>query len=188
MARVLWLLGIQGVLGAFDTIYYHEWKARLTARGPGTYPELRLHATRDFVYAALFCSLPRLAFQGVWAAVLSGLLAAEIVITLKDFVVEDRTRRSLGGVYAGERVTHAVMGIIYGAMLASLIPALIDWWARPTSITRLTPAAPRTLCWVLTLMGIGVFISGLRDLSAVLGIANSDWPWRGERPPQVEVR
>ena len=179
MTRALWLLAIQGALGAFDTLYYHEWRARLTARGPATHPELRLHAARDFVYAGLFCSLPWLAFHGVWASALVALLAAEIIITLADFVTEDQTRRSLGGVYSGERVTHSVMGIVYGAMLASLIPVLIDWWARPTSLTRSTPAAPKSLCLVLTLMGIGVFISGLRDTSAAMGLAHSDWPWGG---------
>jgi len=29
----LWLLAIQGAIGAFDTLYYHEWRARLPARG-----------------------------------------------------------------------------------------------------------------------------------------------------------
>jgi hypothetical protein len=29
MTIALWLLAIQGVIGAFDTIYYHEWRARL---------------------------------------------------------------------------------------------------------------------------------------------------------------
>lgn len=28
MAVALWLLALQGVIGAFDTIYYHEWPGR----------------------------------------------------------------------------------------------------------------------------------------------------------------
>jgi hypothetical protein len=27
MIVALWLLAIQGVIGAFDTLYYHEWRA-----------------------------------------------------------------------------------------------------------------------------------------------------------------
>ena len=54
MAVALTLLGIQGVIGAFDTLYYHEWKARLPARGRAAAPELYLHAARDFLYAVLF--------------------------------------------------------------------------------------------------------------------------------------
>jgi hypothetical protein len=33
--------------------------------------------------------------------------------------------RLLGDVYAGERVTHAVMGILYGGMLAFLAPVVV---------------------------------------------------------------
>jgi hypothetical protein len=49
MATALWLLAIQGVIGAFDTLYYHEWRARLPARPEITRAELRLHAARDFL-------------------------------------------------------------------------------------------------------------------------------------------
>jgi hypothetical protein len=54
-------------------------------------------------------------WEGLAAWALAALLLAEIAITLRDFVVEDTVRRPLGGVYPGERVMHAVMGIVYGA-------------------------------------------------------------------------
>ena len=54
MIWALWLLAIQGALGAFDTIYYHEFRARLPGGVPGTAPELRLHGVRDLIYAVLF--------------------------------------------------------------------------------------------------------------------------------------
>ena len=54
MSTVLWLLAIQGVVGAFDTFYFHEWRARLPAGGAQTAPELKLHACRSFLYAAIF--------------------------------------------------------------------------------------------------------------------------------------
>jgi len=57
ITTALWLLVAQGVLGAFDTLYYHEWRARLPAGGAQSRPELLLHASRDFVYAALFGTL-----------------------------------------------------------------------------------------------------------------------------------
>jgi hypothetical protein len=177
MTVALWLLAVQGILGAFDTLYYHEWKARLPARAPATNPELKLHAARDFIYAILFCSLPWMAFRGLWAVVISALLLAEIAITLTDFVVEDRVRAPLGGVYAGERVTHAVMGIIYGAMLAYLLSGLWSWWLAATSIDA-APEASAGLRWVLSMMGVGVLLSGLRDMCGVLGLPHSAWPWR----------
>jgi hypothetical protein len=177
----LWLLAILGVLGAFDTLYYHEWKARLPARGPSAHSELKLHAARDFIYALVFCSLPWFAFQGLWAVGVSALLAAEIFITLADFVVEDKVRRPLGGVYPGERTTHAIMGIVYGAMLANLAPVLLDWLRAPTGLiaSPIVAGPAAALRWALVIMGVGVFISGVRDTLAVLEFPYADWPWRG---------
>src|SRR5437868_6481619 len=102
MLTALSLLTLQGVIGAFDTLYYHEWRARLPARGRRAAAELTLHACRDFLYAVLFGTLPWLAWQGRWLAVLAAVLSAEIVLTLSDFVVEIRVRKALGDVYGGE--------------------------------------------------------------------------------------
>ena len=180
MTTALWLLAIQGIIGAFDTLYYHEWRARLPARVPGTAPELKLHATRDFFYAALFGALPWLEWRGLWAIVLAAVLLAEIVLTLADFIVEIRVRKPLGDVYGGERVTHSVMGIIYGAMVANLLPTLWRWLHLPTAFAPAETAAPEPLRWGLTIMAIGVFLSGVRDLYAALGLPHGRWPWDKE--------
>lgn len=177
MTKALWLLAIQGIIGAFDTIYFHEWRARLPAMGAESRPELRLHALRSFIYAIIFGTLPWIAFQGAWSFVLAALLIAEIVITLRDFIVEDQVRRSLGGVYAGERVTHAVMGIIYGGMLAFLVPVLLDWGTLPTKLVVTPVMVASTLKWALGIMAFGVFLSGARDACATLGLPHSNWPW-----------
>ena len=179
MITALWLLALQGAIGAFDTIYYHEWRARLPALA-GARPELRLHAVRALVYAALFALLPRFEWRGAWAYALGALLAAEIYITLRDFVVEDEVRAPLGGVFAGERTTHTVMAIIYGAMLANLLPAVLGWRQGPTALAPHTEAVPVELVWTLTLMSAGVALSGLRDAYAALGLPGGAWPWRAE--------
>ena len=176
MITALWLLAIQGAFGAFDTIYYHEWRARLPAL-PGARPELRLHAARALVYGVLFAALPRFEWRGAWAYALAALLAAEILITLRDFVVEDRVRASLGGVFAGERVTHALMAIIYGAMLANLLPALDAWRRAPAGFAPQAAGVPAGLVWLLTLMSLGVTASGARDAYAALGLPGGGWPW-----------
>jgi hypothetical protein len=178
MIVALWLLAIQGVIGAFDTLYYHEWRARLPAQGAHCASELKLHAARDFFYAVLFGTLPWLAWQGGWVWVLVSVLIAEIVLTLTDFVVEADVRKSLGDVYAGERVTHAVMGILYGAMIASLIPALIAWSRLPGGLVTSSLDLPHVLRWGLPIMAVGVFVSGLRDLYAALQLPYGSWPWR----------
>ena len=178
MIVALWLLAIQGVIGAFDTLYYHEWRARLPARGVQAASELKLHAARDFFYAVLFGTLPWLAWQGVWVLVLVSVLIAEIILTLTDFVVEITVRKALGDVYGGERVTHAVMGILYGAMIASLIPVLIRWWSLPSGLVVALPDVPDVLWWGLMLMAVGVLVSGARDLYAAYELPHGGWPWR----------
>jgi hypothetical protein len=178
MTAALWLLGFQGLIGAFDTIYYHEWRARLPARGKLAASELKLHAARDFLYAVLFATLPCVAWQGTWVLALAGVFVAEIVLTLTDFVVEIAVRKQLGDVYAGERVTHAVMGIMYGAMVANVIPVLIRWWARPTALVVEWAEIPDLLPWALFVMAAGVFLSGLRDLYAALELPRGSWPWK----------
>jgi len=179
MTIALWLLAIQGAIGAFDTIYYHEWKARLPARGAASAPELKLHAARDFIYAVLFGSLPFFSWQGAWTVVLAAVLVAEIVLTLWDFIVEIAVRKPFGDVYGGERVTHAVMGILYGAMTANLIPVLWRWRSMPTMLTPAALDIPDALRWLLALMAAGVFASGVRDLYAALGLPQGGWPWVG---------
>ncbi|MEJ7729889.1 MAG: hypothetical protein WKG00_11775 [Polyangiaceae bacterium] len=176
MNHALWLLATLGVIGAFDTLYFHEYRARLPARGPAVAIELRLHATRDFCYALLFGTLPWLEYRGAFAFLLFAVLAAEIVLTLADFGVEDRVRAPFGGVLWAERVTHSVMGIVYGAMLAHMLPDVAAWSEAPTALARTTSAVPAPLRVVLTVMSLGVALSGLRDLASSCGMRRAAWP------------
>jgi hypothetical protein len=159
------LLLLQGLLGAADTLWYHEHVCSLPARVPETSPELRLHAARDSVYALLFLTLPFVEWRGRWALVLAGLLALEIVITLTDFALEDRVRAPFGGVAAGERVMHTIMAIVYGAFLASFASELWSWWSLETGFLPRSDV-PGIVAAMSVLLGAGVAASGLRDLSA----------------------
>jgi uncharacterized protein len=137
-------------------ITYHEWKLRLPSR-PHARLELALRGSRDLAYTLLFGTIGWLTWNGALAWVFAGLLTVEIAITLWDFVEEDRTRT----LPAGERVMHAIMGLVYGAFLAHLLPVVAGWARRPTGFA---PADYGALAWLLTLMAVGVFLSGLRDL------------------------
>jgi len=119
--------------------------------------ELTLHASRDFAYAILFASIGWLTGNGTLAWLLMLLLLFEIVVTLWDFIEEDRTRV----LPPGERAGHAIMGILYGVFLAHLWPSLRHWAGLSTGFT---PARYGWLSWLLTAMGIGVLLSGIRDL------------------------
>jgi hypothetical protein len=90
---------------------------------------------------------------------LCALLLAEIGITIWDFIEEDRIRRLPGG----ERAMHAVMGIVYGAFLAYLVPEVLRWSDEPTGFGRSYHGFP---AWVLSLLALGVLLSGIRDLTA----------------------
>ena len=89
MRTAIWLLLVQASLGAFDTLYYRV-KRRL-AHGTHTgYGASRLHATRDFAYTVIIGSLGFVTWNGAFAWVLLALLLGEIVITLWDFIEEDK--------------------------------------------------------------------------------------------------
>lgn len=160
MLTALWLLVAQGTLGAFDTLYYHEYKLRLPAQ-PHARHELKLHALRDFVYAALFGTIGWLTWNGLLAWICLLLLGIEIVITLADFLEEDRTRK----LPSGERVMHAIMGIVYGLFLAYLLPTIFRWMHESTGFGH---AYYGLLSWLLTLMAGGVLLSGIRDYRSAL--------------------
>ena len=161
MTVAIWLLFVQALLGAFDTLYYHEYRLQLP-HGQGTTTELRLHAARDFAYAIIIGTLGFVTWNGALAWILFALLAAEIAITLWDFIEEDRIRK----LPAGERAMHAVMGIVYGAFLANLLPEMLQWSRLPTGWGHSYHGFP---AWVLSALAVGVLLSGVRDAVASRG-------------------
>jgi hypothetical protein len=164
MTSALWVLVVLGLMGASDTLYYHEWRLRLPYT-PSAASELRLHASRDFSYTVVFGSLAWVTWNGLCVLVLGMILLFEIWVTLTDFLEEDRTRR----LPAGERVMHAVMGIVYGAFLVLLYPNAASWWRAESGFQTVNYGS---LSWVLTVFAAGVFSSGLRDLAASRRLAS----------------
>ncbi len=172
MNLVLMLLLLNGVLGAIDTLWYHEWKAKLPSRGGPLRLELALHAGRDAVYAFIYGTLGWVAWTGQATLVLVALIGLEIVITLADFVVEDRLRPAIGGLAAGERVLHSLMAIVYGAMLANLVPELLAWSRFETGLVSHQQLGGQPPLWIsltATAFGIGIAGSGIRDAMAAVG-------------------
>jgi uncharacterized protein (TIGR01777 family) len=158
----LQLMAAQGCLGAFDTLYHHELTEALPGRATAR-RELSIHAARALIYSALFIGLSSWAFHGWWAVVLLLVFSVEIVLTLWDFVVEDRTRL----LPATERVTHTVLAMNGGAFIALLAldtPAML---ALPTALVWEPHGA---LGVFLALCGVGVGVSGLRDAWAARSI------------------
>ena len=104
---LLWtLIAVQLALGLFDIIYHHEMMERLAWR-VSQRRELKLHGARNLAYAVLFLALGLFELKGVWAMLVIAVLAAEIIITLIDFVEEDLSRK----LPASERVTHTLLAL-----------------------------------------------------------------------------
>jgi uncharacterized protein len=153
----LWsLIILQMAMGAFDIAYHHELTERLAWR-PAQRRELALHAMRNMLYAILFGVFGWFEPRGAWSVAVMTILATEIVITLLDFVEEDGSRK----LPASERITHTLLAINYGAILALLLPLLLDWAAQDTS---LAPVRHGTLSAIATIAAIGVAAFGVRDV------------------------
>jgi uncharacterized protein len=153
---VLWsLVAIQFALGAFDVLFHHELTERLAWRRSQR-RELVLHGVRNAIYAVLFLALGWLEPHGVWAMLALGLLAAEVVVTLIDFVEEDLTRQ----LPASERVTHTLLALNYGAILVLLVPLLLAWAGEPSALVPAWYGFPTV---VATLAAFGIAVFGLRD-------------------------
>jgi hypothetical protein len=160
MTNLLWtIVFLQVAMGGFDTLYHHELTERLAWR-PSQAGELKLHGVRNLAYAAMFAALGWSEPHGAAALLLMALMVGELLITLWDFVEEDRTRK----LPATERVNHTLLTLNYGVVLALLIPLLGRWAVPPTGIV---PAYYGVWSWLCGVAVVGVIVSGLRDLAAV---------------------
>jgi hypothetical protein len=153
------ILLLHGLLGGFDTLYNHEWDARLPQRA-GAALELKLHAARSAIYAVLFAGLAWFEWHGALLAVLAALVLAEFALTLVDSVVEDRTRE----VAATERVVHMMLGATTGAWAGFVFfTGFADWWPRPTALAR---TGYGWVSWLLTFYAVATAVSATRDALA----------------------
>jgi uncharacterized protein len=169
MTPLLWILiAIQVAMGVFDTFYHHEFTERLAWR-PSQQGELKLHGVRNWLYALLFLVLGCSEVHGLFAMLVITVLAAEIVITLTDFVEEDLTRK----LPPSERINHTLLAINYGAILALLLPVLIGWALRPTGIVL---AYTGMLSLIAAAAAVGASLCGLRDFAAARRLSRMTTP------------
>jgi uncharacterized protein (TIGR01777 family) len=156
---ILWtLIAAQLAMGLFDILYHHEMTEGLAWR-PSQRRELRLHGARNLAYAALFLVLGLFEPRGVWAMLVLAVLAGEVMITLLDFVEEDMSRK----LPASERITHTLLAINYGAILALLVPVLLRWAGERSAVVPVWYDAASVLA---PLAAAGVVVFGLRDFFA----------------------
>lgn len=168
MTLVFNLLIVQVLLGGFDNLWHHEITERLPAKRSAA-TELTLHTAREMLYAWIFFQFAWLELHGAWALLVPAVLAAEIAITLADFVVEDRTRH----LPAFERVLHTILAITMGMLLTALVSVLTNWWSQPTEIV---PISHGIYSWLFTLFAAGVLAWSIRNGLAVLRLRRpAEW-------------
>jgi len=155
MTTVLTLLLVQCLMGAYDSLWHHEIKEGLPHKRSAR-RELLLHSGREFLYAVIFFGLAWHEWHGIWAWMLTAVLLIEVLLTLADFLEEDRTRR----LPAMERVLHTVLAVNYGIWLGVFAPRLYDWAGQESAL----PAAGYGwLSTLLTIAAAGVLLSALRN-------------------------
>lgn len=149
-----------GFIGATDVVVNHELATHLPAQ-PGYVAEQRLHSARELIFATLFGGLAWFSWHGAAALFIGTLLAAELVISAWDTVIELDLRR----LPVAERILHVLLFINFGVLLALLVPRLASWSAQPTA---LVPASHGAASWVLTALAAGALAWSVRDgLSAL---------------------
>jgi uncharacterized protein (TIGR01777 family) len=159
MTPILWTaLLAQIAMGGFDTLFHHELTERLAWR-PSQRTELGLHGVRNLAYGVMFLALGWTTPHGVWAIALIALMTGELGLTLWDFVEEDLTRK----LPASERVTHTLLTLNYGIILAMLVPVLLAWSALPSALLL---ADHGIMNWLCAGAAVGVALFGLHDLAA----------------------
>lgn len=171
MNTLLIMVTLQSLLGGLDNLWHHEITEKLPARRSARV-ELLLHSIREALYGCVFIALGWLEWRGLWAWLLGAIMLAEIMVTLADFVVEDRTRQ----LPATERVLHTILAIVFGGILALLVPILIDAATLPTSLTVVHRGV---FTWLFSLFAVGVLLWSLRNAIAA---------WQFFRPAEWQRR
>lgn len=155
----VWLVvSLQVVLGFADVAVHHELIARLPWRS-GAAPELRLHGTRNLVYAVIFLTLAWILPLGWTVWILAGLLLTEATITFVDWIVEDSSRP----LPASERALHGLLAINFGVLLALLAPIVWQWLSEPASLEFVVRGV---WSWLATAAAAGLVGMAIRDFAA----------------------
>jgi uncharacterized protein len=176
------LLILQGLMGAFDTIYHHELTEALPHR-PGARLELSIHGLRALLYGVVFSAISHFEFRGFWSIAIVLLILVEIGLTLWDFVIEDKTRK----LPSTERILHTILAINGGAVFGLYAWQLMQWYSLPTALTWLDFGWRANL---LSLFAAGVALWGVRDSVAAIRLhrgLTKDNPFREITPHKILI-
>jgi hypothetical protein len=148
-------LMLHGALGGIDVILNHELLAKLPKRAD-TGEEEALHSGREFVFTALFIALAWFEWHGVYAWCIAVLLLAEVLISMRDVVVEGDIRI----LPVPERILHLFLFMNLGVVLLLVGMALRHWAASPSGVVLVDHG---WASWVLSALALPAVAWALRD-------------------------
>lgn len=172
MSTAFYLLLLVGHLGAFDVIYFHWWKCRLSER-PECRREVLWHTARHLIYGLQFVWVANLRFHGAALIGLVVLYAADVFVAWADVWEERDSRRAQGGLPRGEYLMHIVLSVLVGGYMMAVAAACWPDRALPAAVVVDPPAVPVLLRALMTTMGATAFVVFAHDLWAWIR-----WPAR----------
>ncbi|MFL6674564.1 MAG: hypothetical protein ACJ8LG_14885 [Massilia sp.] len=160
MPFYVYALILHGVLGGIDVILNHELLARLPSQ-PGAGPEERLHAAREYIFAAIFASLAWFEWHGQLVWWIAALFLGEVLVSARDVVIEGDTRV----LPVPERVLHLFLFMNLGALVVLVGSALLGWSGMPGGLARVDYG---WASWMLSALAGGALAWAVRDSVNVL--------------------
>jgi hypothetical protein len=160
MKAAFYLFSIAGVIGAFDVLYYHIYTHRLYKQ-PSAIWENVTHFVRALLFAVFFVLTLHVEASGSWWWLYPAIIGVEVLNTTVDTMLEPSSRKSLGGLPAGEYFLHVFLSILTGAALASILWDTYPLLSAPTALqwhTLDVPAPLRFGSYGAVVMALGFFL------------------------------
>jgi hypothetical protein len=170
VAPYLDALMLHGVIGGLDVVVNHEWLARLPHR-PEARAENRLHSARETIFGTLFVLLAGCEWHGTAVWCIAALLAAEVLVSAGDVIVEGNTRV----LPTAERVLHLLLFVNLGSVIVLVGQALLAWSTLPTGVVTVHHG---WASWVLGAMAAASYLWAVRDARSARRLARAPRPAR----------
>lgn len=133
MLVAFYILSFGGLVGAYDVLYYHMYRARLWQR-PEAMMENVTHAIRALLFSTFFFLLLFVEARGSWWWLYPAVCTLEMLNTMSDTFLEKRSREPQGGMENGEYMLHVFLSVMIGAVMACMLFESWSWSTQPTEL------------------------------------------------------
>ena len=168
-----------GALGAFDIAWFHRRTCNLQERTESRL-EAWIHVVRGLIYTLQFALVPTYQFHGAWYVAFAALFCADVTIAMLDVAIEPASRKSQGGLPAGEYLAHIVLSVLVGIELHAIAMDSAAWIDKPSAIVHVPVDLPSPLRALLALMAVSCALATIADIATLVDLALPS-------PPPVHV-